>query len=420
MPTPHSIPHSSPKNRSKQNSPSKPDPEDVIFLRVRNWNQCSRCLWHLENLHKEISIIPRSHYSNKAKSASSMRTSMSRHTQSSQPPLDRSHTEPLPPCSTDEESFGSDHVMHSISPLRLSEHQSICYPFPPLIGGHGGGATNKSSSITRCTSSPHTPSHQPMTSDISVDLQLSAVNMVKSTSLPNLQDVYHRGGRRVDLSPRYSGNGIISPERSPNITPLLQPQISHHLYTNKFSLNHNLKYRERKSSKSVQRRFEIDHHQISRLTERNVIPIGYSSVMESQQYPNGQCKDHKERDANAPKALFKSATLTQFTALRFIYDAYRMVITLDISSSIGVMNPTTRCVTFEHYFPILRDFLLLIARPIEFECLVEAMEPVLYLTVIAVGLPEKELVVLINQQLKCGDKQVFAFLSPFYPRFCSE
>ncbi len=107
------------------------------------------------------------------------------------------------------------------------------------------------------------------------------------------------------------------------------------------------------------------------------------------------------------------------TSLRFIYDVYRIVITLDISSSIGVMNPTTKCVTFEHYFYMLRDFLLLISQPINFKSLLYATYPTLYICIIAVGLPNRELVILLNDQIQCDydTKEIDSLLVKLYDEF---
>lgn len=82
----------------------------------------------------------------------------------------------------------------------------------------------------------------------------------------------------------------------------------------------------------------------------------------------------------------KRIYLSTNTDVRFIYNSYRIVITLDISSSITMCNPLSCRITLEHFFPMLRDFLICLVQPLNFHCFPYAFLPVYYMSVIAVGM----------------------------------
>eukprot|EP01083_Nonionella_stella_P094825 266148_1 len=275
----------------------KSEPHDFIFLRVKNWSQCSRCLWHLEHLLSEnINIYHHQHVQEA-------------------PFIDHEH-EASPFMTATEEEEVSLQSIASLSPLRLSSYLT-------------------SDIIKKCESSPLTPPrYSPHFGSA----------MVKSRSLPNIQDALPF----IDA-----------------VSPMLK-----HVHP-----CHHRKYQMRMC--------DIDKRLVTSQSTDNVEAVGYGSTL-------GECKDKKTK-----------VQLTQTTSLRFLYEYYRIVITLDISSSIGVMNPTTRCITFEHYYPMLRDFLLLISQPMNFECLATPRFPTLYICIIAVGLPSKPLVLLLNDQIRC-------------------
>ena len=447
-------------NNNNNNNNDQLCADDFFFLLVQDWSKCSRCLWHYEHVldqqqsNEGIIINPNVVLQklNNSRSQSTIYTNnngnnpiQTRSSQFNSQYNSQLHSPNIvhitdEDIATDESDTGPSPQMSypSLSPLRLSQqqqqqqhqqHNSYIHKTQSQSYSQSLHNTNSQNSPhlfppnKKCDSSPLTPSLHPEDNnhtDIHKNLQLEQ-NMVKSRSLPNIQDA---------MSPPF--NTLISPNE------LHFSLTGNHNSQNRSSYHHSpsmTHYSQFKytSKQSMHRQFNIMKKDELKVAKDNVIPIGYGSLKPDENSImnlNRECKDNNNNNNNninnnhhrssTPKILeLNTRFVTQNTSLRFIYESYRIVITLDISSSIGVMNPTTRCVTFEHYYPMLRDFLKLISEPIEFDYLAVPISPKLYICIIAVGLPDKPLITLINEEIVCSRnrKPINALIKKLYDEF---
>ena len=283
--------------------------DDALFLRVCNWSQCSRCIWHLQHLMKTI-------------------------------------------------NFNDDND----SEFNINNDNDIKVEYRSPINGA---------------------------------FYLDAESMVHSQSLPTLK----RHSYIMSRSNNNSGPGKVkyrqvnrfqndldsilfknrSHSQSPNFNNSMSSMGNSISNSNNDLFGSLNQYSSGINSKSMEN------------NKHNVIPIGYYT---STDYDNRQKLD--------------KITLTENTALRFLYNEYRIVITLDITSSIAVMN-SCNFINFEIYYPILRDILYTIVQPIKFKFFFNnnsnnnTYYPILYFCIIAVGLPNKKIKLLYNNQISINN-----------------
>ncbi|ETO28867.1 hypothetical protein RFI_08265 [Reticulomyxa filosa] len=132
--------------------------------------------------------------------------------------------------------------------------------------------------------------------------------------------------------------------------------------------------------------------------EENIVPFAFGpkELVEN----SSEVSENKETERIPQQS---SVFLNTDTKLRFVYDKYRIVIVLDISSSIAVINPNQYCVMLHQYIPILTDFLECLVTPIQFNCFSTPIHPTYYVCVIAVGLPHSDMMMLVNTEMNSNN-----------------